>query len=205
MLTVAGGSLATSAFHSVLMAASVAVPATHPHPYVEFYIESNVPAVNQSLIQSVHRVSDATRGDAGTAMVGSIVGDTVRTATWADDAVRAPAWLAASKRLDEACTFEDGWSGPDSVAADAGAVMGARALLAELERAFDASLAPKVGLDSDGLPVLSWKQGELVGSLSVFDADTYAFYIDRAGRKVFSEEAKLSQPLPDELVAILSV
>lgn len=208
MLDVVGGSLAhPGLFQSVLMTARVGGPASDTVSNFEFFYvapEGNELRGKVSSTQSLHLVhwpSDTSAASMRELNAGNFQTDT----TWADDAVRSPGWVAAAKRLDEASMFDDGWSGPESCAADRGALLGAHALLAELEQVIPAAAAPKVGLDSDGLPLLSWRNGGLVGSLSVFDTDTYAYYIERDDRAISCEEARLSQPLSVDLVNFLSV
>jgi hypothetical protein len=122
---------------------------------------------------------------------------------WADEAIRHPAWAASLRRLDEAATFDDGWDGGESLRADRAALMCAKALLIDLEGAISPEMAPKVGLDSDGSPVFSWFRRDIVGTLTVFDANTFGFYIERGEEREVVEEAKLSHSLPQGLLDIL--
>ena len=194
-------------FQGVLAAATAAVPSSvatiHDDAYYVAH-DSIARSVNQILTRPIHHRVDTSAAMIGSSMVIEHEGE-IRTADtdWADDAVRAPAWAAALRRLERAGTFDDGWNGQGSLQADRGALMGAKALLLDLEQVIPAEAAPKVGLDSDGIPTLSWFRGGLVGSLSVFDAETYGYYIERGDRRIALEEAKLSQPLPQDLLDIL--
>lgn len=161
--------------------------------------------VNSTLTRPTHHLFDTSSEMIGSAMMIEREGDgRPRDTVWADDALRAPVWVAALRRLEQAGTFDDGWNGEGSLRADRAALMGAKALLLDLEQVVSPEMAPKVGLDSDGSPTLSWFRGELMGSLSVFDAETYGYYIERGQRRTAVEEAKLSEPLPHDLIDILS-
>ncbi|QLH15886.1 hypothetical protein HYQ43_17290 [Paracoccus pantotrophus] len=125
--------------------------------------------------------------------------------SWADDAVRASDWVIAEQRLWEVSQLEHGWYGDGSRAATISAKLGAAALLCELEQALPEGPAPLVSIDTDGYIVFSWKRGLLVGSLSVFDYDTFAYYVERGeGNFASNGEAQLSKGLPADLVQILT-
>lgn len=160
--------------------------------------------VNHILTRPTHHHVDTAARMVGSSIMAEREGEArVLEADWAEYATRAPEWAAALRRLDQAGSFDDGWDGVGSLQADRGALMGAKALLLDLEQEISADAAPKVGLDSDGVPTLSWCRGDLAGSLSVFDSETYGYYIERGAKRTAMEEAKLSEPIPQELLDIL--
>lgn len=196
-----------SVIQGALMAATVAVPQTVTVIQKEWqYVshDSIARTGNQVLTRPDHSRVDSLADMIGSATLIDRESEfTSIRLDWAEDAVRHPAWSAAFRRLEEAGSFEDGWGGEGTLRADRGSLMGAKALVQDLEDAVPADVAPKIGLDSDGTLILSWLRGKLVGTLTVFDAETYGYYLERGGQSAASEETKLSDPLPKELLDIL--
>lgn len=193
----------TRAYSLALMtAATLSSPVVGNSP-TAYTVDSIARPVNHTLTQLTHSQLDLTIEMVGSIMLAGSERDRRPDPNWLGDAIRPAAWVSAMHRLDEAALFEDGWKGPGSLRAERGALMGARALLQELEAVIPAASAPQVGLDEDGSPTLSWCRGQLVGSLSILDQNTYGYYIERGGDCAAAAEVKLSEPLPRDLLTIL--
>lgn len=96
-----------------------------------------------------------------------------------------------------------GWEGPGSLPASEAATGDAYELLSKMASDFPEGAIPSIGLDSDGVIVMSWNDGDLVGSLSVQGDGTYSYYIERDGHEPQGGEAKIAAPLPRKLVHIM--
>ena len=63
---------------------------------------------------------------------------------------------------------------------------------------------PDIGLDSDGMVVLSFhpSRGAVVGSLAVYGDGTYSYSLENGPRTAESGEAQVSASLPDDLISL---
>lgn len=164
--------------------------------------ESGALAVNLLSTHPMHHELDFRAEVAGSAMAAE-AGDNVARGSWLSQLDRGEAWLVAERSLVDIAALEDNWCGPGSVAATDEALRGAAALLAELERELPEEAAPSISMDSDGFPVFCWQSNGVYGSLSVFDQEYYAFYVERDGRQFESGEARLTEALPNQLLEVL--
>lgn len=101
-------------------------------------------------------------------------------------------------------SLSDGWQGPGSLAAADETIDDAFVLLKRLVTDLPDAPEPKIGLDSDGYIVLSWKKGRLVGNLSVFGDGTFSYYLEKDTDVAKDNEANVASPLPRKLSNILN-
>ncbi|WP_289155606.1 hypothetical protein [uncultured Salipiger sp.] len=156
-----------------------------------------------SVTQATHREVDFRADLADSRMSADDETAVLSDTSWPHQAERSDGWLAAERRLIDIARLEDGWGGPGSRGASPAALDGAKALLGYLEQELPEGPAPGVGLDFDGFPVLSWQDDGLFGSLSLFDADSFAFYVERGERHAEDGEGRLSAQLPADLLEVL--
>lgn len=100
-------------------------------------------------------------------------------------------------------SLPNGWQGPGSLAASPATTGDAYELLSKMVTDLPEGVVPSIGLDSDGIIVMSWNDGVLAGSLSVHGDGTYSYYIERDGHAPQSGEANIAAPLPRKLVQIM--
>jgi len=124
---------------------------------------------------------------------------------WEEGLGRSSEWASCYMQLENVATLEKGWDGDESLPASDEAVMDAEFLLRQLEEVGGNSVAPMVGLDSDGYIVLTWDEGELTGSLSVYGDNTFGFFVERGGVSVKSGEVQIEAPLPVNLLKVLTI
>ena len=109
----------------------------------------------------------------------------------------------AIARLGYLRGFGDGWKGPGSAAVTVEAFIDAKSLLKRIAAVAQERPLPKIGLDSDGVVVMSWGGPELHGSLSVFGDGTYSYYLRGRGDPAKNGEIRISDPLPVDLLRVL--
>lgn len=124
---------------------------------------------------------------------------------WITTALRSQEWQNSIEQLLYVEAFEDGWDGVRSKRADVDAIADAFFLLTLLESERSNLLAPMIGLDADGIVVFTWESEDLVGSLSVFGDDTFAYYLERNDEVISSGEASLSEGISPTLATALLV
>ncbi len=165
--------------------------------------ESTALPVWKSLTLPVHDQLDFQAAILGSAMEEVETVDALSSDKWADNVNRPAGWMEAEDQLAALHDLKDGWCGKGSVAANRVALMSAAALLRYLEQDIPLGPTPNVSLDLDGLPVLTWQQDGVFGSMSVFDDDTYSFYVERGKLNANEGDARLSDALPDHLLGVL--
>ena len=109
----------------------------------------------------------------------------------------------AIARLGYLRGFGDGWKGPDSTAVTLEAFVDANSLLEKIAAEAQVRPLPKIGLDSDGVVVMSWGGPDLHGSLSVFGDGTYSYFLRGRGDPAKNGEVRISDPLPADLRRVL--
>lgn len=116
----------------------------------------------------------------------------------------SPALQAAQERLSWLASLEDGWQGQGSRSTSTETKEDATSLLEKLAAELPHGPLPMLGMDSEGYIVMTWNEGELVCSLSVFGDGTYAFFAQRNGITAKSGDARISDPVPSRLIEILT-
>lgn len=146
--------------------------------------------------------------------------ETVRTATQkSEDTARRPsieasatnvvlnadrADLTAIAQIRRLASYDDGWKGPESVAATRQAREDAEAFARILfERAN--VLSPRIGMAADGEISFFWKSPRVVVNLGFFGDGTYSYFAQTPQGDSFSDDAALAtQALPEGLLALLT-
>lgn len=117
---------------------------------------------------------------------------------WISSGLRSTSWQASYDQLSDIESFDEGWQGFGSKAADFSTIADAYYILNLLEEE-GSLLAPMVGLDAEGIVVLTWDSPDLVGTMSVFGDDTFAYYLERNGEVVSAGEASLFEEIAEAL------
>lgn len=111
---------------------------------------------------------------------------------------------AARQRLEYLSRLDDGWDAGEGFAPSNNTVREAFAVLRKFSLQFPHGPEPTIGMSHEGDLVFSWNNEKFYGSLTVYGDGTYAYYFDNGEAFTQSGESKISQPLPSDLVSILS-
>jgi hypothetical protein len=135
---------------------------------------------------------------------------------WADVARTAPDGFAPVGapvafedwhfELSDRMTFlsekQDGWKGPESLAALPMAFEHANHLLRKLA-VEGVDLRPSVGLDYEGTFSFAWSDDRLNVDLTVYDDGTYSFFATDGERTATADDALVSERLSPQLLGLL--
>ncbi|SDJ55527.1 hypothetical protein [Salipiger marinus] len=129
--------------------------------------------------------------------------DAVANANWINSAFRSEDWKSAFDQFELIHELEDGWDGDRSVPAEAETLADSKALLETLEGS--SVRAPRVGLDADGIVVLTWRTGTLDGVISIYGDGTFTYYFEGEANVASDGEGAIGNDLDPQLVELLSV
>lgn len=123
--------------------------------------------------------------------------DVVASGNSNPDLPRAVARIAYLRSL------EADWQGDGSSPASREALIDATSLLEKISLEIPETPLPSIGMESEGIIVMSWNSAGLVGSLSVFGDGTYSYFVRAAGRTARDGAARISDPLAARFREIL--
>jgi len=107
-----------------------------------------------------------------------------------------------SNRMARLALKQDGWKGPDSLAASPEALEYASRLLRKFA-AESIDRRPTVGLDFEGTFSFAWSESGLRADLTVYDDGTYSFFASDGTNSATADDALVSDQLPAQLLALL--
>jgi hypothetical protein len=111
-------------------------------------------------------------------------------------------YFELSERMAGLAMKQDGWKGPESLAALPTAFMHANRLLRKLA-VEGVDRRPSVGLDYEGTFSFTWFEDEFSADLTVYDDGTYSFFASDGTKSAAADEALVSGPLPAPLLGML--
>jgi len=107
-----------------------------------------------------------------------------------------------SDRMADLAVKQDGWKGPESIAALPMALEYANYLLRKLA-VEGIDRRPTVGLDYEGTFSFTWSENEFRADLTVYDDGTYSFFASDGTNSATADEALISDRLPAQLLGLL--
>jgi len=110
----------------------------------------------------------------------------------------------AMTEVADLARYGDGWKGPGSRGATGEATKQVRTLISKLARIRGERRLPMVGLDDEGIFVLTWREGDLRGNLSVRGNGFYSFAMRKGTQRYSKPRVEINGPLDPDLVKAIT-